>query len=259
MITVAARFERSMDQIGEWVALTQAAISLAGSLNGRFRSGHPAATAARTLSDLIKRLGTQYGVLSYEGAYLSACAGYETAVRDIIESFVFELTRIKPNYADLPDKVIKSHHAGCAKILTRLNSDRYSHLEYENVVTDMSSCLPASKTKFILRPEAFSEHDWNLKSEILTSVFERIALKNVWQPLSREAEMQSWAGSSQPKIVLHRSTNCLNDFMAKRNRLMHVGPTAFPAGPADVTECAKFFKVLIRSLESVANNHLSTM
>lgn len=251
MLHIARRFESDMDQIIVFVELTESIFNLAKHDLKSLRSKAPLALAAREVHFKTRqlRLGT---AVPYEGAYLSACAQFELVIRDLIDFFVSEITKIYPTFQKLPKAIQDAQIEGCKKIIPHTNKDKFKHLSLESVLTSLLSCIDTSGTKsYNLIAEAFSNNEQNFKPDVISNHMKRIGCTNIWSKISKEHDLKVTLGTVTDTMTESVARERLKSIMDRRNQIIHRGKQLIIPSESEIKECAVFFKSIVLSITKV--------
>ena len=258
MKNVAVNFSAEMKRVVEFVDLITA-------LFGMAKTPLTSLRCKRFLAESIKDVHARTRALklgdslALEGVYLSSCALFEQAVRDLIDAAAFQIVGKKPVFSDLPGSMQKSHLQGCIDILKK-KQDKFSHLTPQIVITSMASCYRASTTgSYTIISEALSSHAHNFRSEELKTCIGRLGVQDLWRRLGSEIALQNLFGGTSPTDTMNFSKTRLDAIMQQRNQTMHRSPSFAPPAAKDVKECAGFLDALTESLANVLVSHVSNI
>ncbi len=260
MNTVYTQFAKDMEQIIVFVELFSATRNLARHDLKNMRSNHPVAREAKIVHAKARELSS-FAVVVYDGPFLTACAQFEMAVRDMIEAFITNLMRKIADYSHLPKAVRDWHPLGCAQILLNIHQDKFKHLTQDIVLQNLASCVHYSPKKpYRLTLEAFSDNERNFKPDIIEEMFKiRLGIDKVWQKLSRENNLISHLGTQNSQLIEKLGRERLKEIMNRRNEIIHRGKDYYTPGESEIKECANFFKVLILSFANMLEKHLNAL
>jgi hypothetical protein len=260
MNKVYTQFAKDMEQIIVFVELFSAIRNLAKHDLKNMRSNHPVAAEAKIVHAKARELSSS-AVVVYDGPFLTACAQFEMAVRDMIEAFISNLMRKITDYSHLPKPVMDWHPRGCAQILLNIHQDKFKHLTQDIVLQNLASCVhysPKKPYRFTL--EAFSDNERNLKPDIIEEIFKkRLGIDKIWQKLSREDDLTTYFGTQNSQLVEKLAREKLKEIMNRRNEIIHRGKEYYTPGESEIKECANFFKVLILSFANMLEKHLNAL
>lgn len=258
MRTIATRFAADMAEIDAFVDLLTATLDLAKQDPKGLRSKHAIATQALFVHGKARALVSR--AVLFDGPYLTTCAYFELAVRELVEVFVSRLNRRSRTYSHLPKVIQEWHPLGNAEILLNLKRPQFGHLTAEAILKNLASCVVKSGASYQLTPEAFSNNERNFAPDILSDMFKkRLGLEKLWSKLARDAQLQAFLGSTTEALVEKLAWDRLDEAMKRRNSIIHRGRTYYTTSETEVRECSRYFAVLIAALAEVLENHLAAI
>jgi hypothetical protein len=257
MLTIAKNFAAEMAQIVAFVDLSSATFALARADLKRFRSKHALGIAAVDLHARARAASSGLP-LACEGAFLTACAQFELAVRGVIEETANRAAAKKANFRSLPIVMQEEHVDGCARILQKWKLDKYKHLPPNVVINSLTTCY-SKGVRYSLVVEAFSSNDANFRPETITKHMKKLGLNKLWEKLSRETCLQIYFGGVSVKDTSRFSAETLKSLMEKRNTIIHRGKSFASPSSKEVEDGAKFFSVLIEALANVTTTYVATL
>jgi len=258
MLTIATTFQSNMDRVIDFVDLSLATFDLAKPSLSRFRSTHPVAVAARDVYAKVRAIPLGLS-LACEGAYLSACAQFEQAVRDLIEEAAIQAAAKKGTFALLPAEMQAFHTNGCGNILQNLTQDKFKHLTAAGIVGALHGCVVTGAAPLSLVVEAFSSNERNFKPHIISEHVKRLGVKKVWNLLALQPVLQGHFGTASPADAEKFARERLERIMDKRNTIIHRGKGFAAPSDAEVRECANYFKALAEALARVLVDYIASL
>jgi predicted transcriptional regulator len=258
MLTIANRFSAQMNKLIATVDMIKAAFDLSGQDIKRFRSKHSIAVAAR---DIHREAANADSTVSFDGAFLVACAQFEYTFKNLMEWYIGELEAKIQAYNQLPGRIQEWHKEGSAHILSNMTNVEFKHLQAENIIANLASYQnPNDRRQYALTPEAFSYSPRNLRPGIVQDIMaKRLGINNIWQKLSRNANIQQYLGSTVKRIVERLLQSTLDGFIERRNQIIHRGRNYYTASETDVKNCSEFFSVLVQGLADFLSNCVRTI
>jgi hypothetical protein len=256
MKTVSTQFALDMNKAEAFVDLVSSTFELAKHDIKKLRSKHPVVINALDIHSKVRNLGTTAD--TYDGAFLTICAQFESAVCDLIEVFIGHLTTKIPIFQNLPVIIRTFYPKGCAIILSNLEQDKFKHLTQEMVLSSLASCVNCSAKKpYHFLGEAFSNHERNLSANVIDNMCqERLGLDSVWKRLARQGTLAPFLGSMNEATTEQRARETLDAAIRHRNNIIHRGKSFYHTGESEVRDYARFFTVLVGSFATVLDNFL---
>lgn len=259
MLSIAAKFSREMDNIIKFIELNESSFALAKSDLKKFHSKHAIATSARVVHANARAIPLGIG-LACEGAYLTGCARYEEALRNLIEEAVVQLQSRVLIYENLSEKMKDAHQNGCAEIIQNIKHDKFKHLSPLAIVTNLMLCLKstkASKAPYMLIVEAFSSNERNFKPKIIAEHFTRLGLKSLWPEIGKDAQLKTFLKTSTDEDTRNIAEAQLESIMDKRNLIMHRGRGLATPSTTEVIDGVRFLVELIGVLARLLDSYVA--
>ena len=261
MRAVASRFAANMDNIISFLEVMAAAVQLGKESIGQNRSRSAFQVAARRLHNTARtniQGSGRFTLVALDGAFLTACAEFELAVRDLIEAYVLRATLKCPQYSNLPKEMRDWYPEGCARIILRLSTDKFSHLTQDAIVRSLADTSKNRSHGLVC--EAFSEHERNFGPDEVDKCFhKRLGIRKVWQKLARDAPFQSAIGTTVSERAEQIARMKLEDLLTKRNNVIHRGRTYYSPSESEVRESVEFLKALIGSTGEIMEACLTAL
>ncbi len=259
MRTVAATFDKTVSGVVDFVELTNAVFDLA-----RIDTAHLAAQNGFQEISIVQvkaRALPGRTSVALEGAFLSNCAHYELAVRDLIEAFISQVSTKLTAFHHIPRAIRDWHPRGCAKIMLELERDKFQHLTADTITKAISSCETASiKAPYRFLLDAFSAHERNLSANVVEDMLaRRLGIDKIWQRLSHRPEMESYFGTNNHEMLERLSRSRLDDLIQRRNGIIHRGRATYAISQTELVEASTFLRVLITSLAEIMTAVLAAL
>lgn len=249
---VASRFAANMDNILGFLDVVAATMQLAKESVGRNRSISSFQVAARRVHKSVLS-SNRFTLVAFDGAFLTACAEYELAIRDLIEKYIQRAASKCPQYNHLPKEMRDWYPEGCARIILHIKNDRFSHLTRDSVVRSLADS--SKNLSGTLVGEAFSDNERNFWPEDIDVFFQdRLGINKIWQKLSRNTSFQASIGTTIPATAEQVARMKLRDLLSKRNNIIHRGRSYYNPSESEIRECVEFYRALISSLAEIMEN-----
>ena len=162
----------------------------------------------------IGQAGMQPGL---DGSVLLLAAAFEQFVLDVMIAYAADLPTIIPAYADLPNGIRSSNERLTGESLSRRDRSRFGTYELRQFVENLRNCQ-AGVEPYVLNGVAIAQNDRNLKANILTNLFTRLGIQEIWTVIDTTRLLSNWPGLSGPSAAVSRAKNELNEFIDTRNR-----------------------------------------
>lgn len=164
--------------------------------------------------------------LDYNTVIVTLYGLFEQLVEGLIGEYSTNLSRSAPSYADLPQKLQKSHSDMSVELLPRLDHSKYKgRVQLHQVIANMHSCL-SGESEYMLNVEALQQHSANFRADVLGQLFERLGITQVLQRLPRYEPFSTYlninlddeAGSLAKTEIIYEQ---LDDLADRRNDVAH--------------------------------------
>ncbi|NVO30242.1 HEPN domain-containing protein [Hymenobacter lapidiphilus] len=255
MISISNNFSAKLDEVDKFIQINEELLQL-GKINiNRFRTKHDIGIPIGKLYPLVST-SSLFSIVAYEGSFLSVCAEFELCIREMIEKYVDLLSAKCGLFTHMPEVIRNFYPHGCASIMSNITQDKFKHISIDIII---NSLISIKKNKsFNLVPEVFSDNERNFKSNLIDEIFsKRIGVKDLWKRISREAEMQNYFPGSSVENVERLSKLKLDDFIQKRNEVIHRGRSYYAPSTGDVKDCIKFFKCIVTCIATILSSSLA--
>jgi L-rhamnose mutarotase len=161
-------------------------------------------------------------IIDYKIYTASSCvtrlyAIFENYVESLISDYL-DYTSELVRFRNLPEKLKSEYRLGISHILSRSDYIRYSHLNYENIISWYNEALNNKKNyKFVT--EALTRHEQNLRLSVIENILQRIQLESIQPWLANNnyiKELYPSGGSAYEQL-----NSELNNFIQTRNDAAH--------------------------------------
>jgi len=154
----------------------------------------PANSEVSSFQTEIRVAGLRVFRTSFDGALLILAASFEQFAMGIVSRFLEMLPAQVPNYHELSNKIQESNERATGEaLLGRLPN--YLQVNRGELVRNLFNCHQGS-TPYVLNSQAIASFERNFTSQELTEFLGRIDVTQLWQKISENAPMQSWAGAN---------------------------------------------------------------
>ncbi len=256
MRNVATQFASNMDNILGLLDVTSAAVSLAKESVSPRPVTKPFLIAARRVHQNVHS-SSHFTLVAFDGAFLTACAEYELAVRHLLEAYISRAVTSCPKFNHLPKAIRDWYPEGCARIIINLKnekSDKFRHLTQDSVVRSLADCIKNRSDKML--GEAFSDSERNFWPDEVEKCLQRVGIEKIWQKASRDSSFQMAIGTTNPEIAEQVGRLKLTDALTKRNNIIHRGRLYYAPSDSEVRECVEYFRILVVTLAEVMEKSL---
>jgi hypothetical protein len=195
----------------------------------------------------------------FNGVLLLYLAGrFENYVREIFEDLVNTLADECAEFAQLPKPMRENLVIYTAEVIA--NPRKYGHAEngaaaFVRTLADNLSGQPLTA----VNSKCLSITSENMRPDVLADLFGRIGIKEVWEKIGHQAQVQQFFAVDQSEKATSLAKSFLKDFMELRNQIAHPsGALAWPR--LDITlQHIQFCEVIARVLMELCTLWASTV
>lgn len=179
-----------------------------------------------TLDELVVELHTtsrsnHANLVILNGTLLLFITGrFESFVRETFEEYCKNLTERVERYSQLPKEMKEGLLRYTSEVIS--NPRRYGHAEngVKSFVKAMNNNLH-DETPVEINYKCLSITSENMRSDILSDLFKRAGVKNLWEKLAQQSKFQLFWTSNDTASVRRQSEAYLNSLMDTRNSIAH--------------------------------------
>ena len=179
-----------------------------------------------TLDELIVELHTtsrsnHANLVILNGTLLLFITGrFESFVRETFEEYCRNLTERVERYSQLPKEMREGLLKYTSEVIS--NPRRYGHAEngVKSFVKIMNNNLH-DETPVEINYKCLSITSENMRPDVLSDLFKRAGVKNLWEKLAQQSKFQLFWTSNDAASVRKQSEAYLNSLMETRNSIAH--------------------------------------
>lgn len=207
-----------------------------------------------SLQDSAKENHSNLVVLN--GTLLLFIAGrFESFVRETFEEFCKNIVIRANRFNDLPKEMRDNLIKFTSDVIS--NPRKYGHAEggVKSFVKILSKNLIDDEDLSEVNHQCLSITHENMRPAILTDLFGRVGVKNIWEKISQQSQMQVYFETSDANITKSNAETFLNILMDKRNSIAHPSRSITWPDAEYILSSMMYFKalssVLIDSLNAL--------
>lgn len=165
---------------------------------------------------------------------------FESFVRETFEEYCKNLTERVQRYAELPKEMREGLIKYTSEVIS--NPRRYGHAEngVKSFVRIMHNNLH-DETPVEINYKCLSITSENMRPEVLSDLFKRAGVKNLWDKLAQQSKFQLFWGSNDISSVRRQSETYLNSLMETRNSIAHPSTSITWPDSDAIEKALKFF------------------
>lgn len=145
---------------------------------------------------------------------------FESFVRETFEEYCKNLTDRVERYSELPKEMREGLIKYTSEVIS--NPRRYGHADngVKSFVRIMHNNLH-DETPVEINYKCLSITSENMRPDVLSDLFKRAGVKNLWDKLAQQSNFQLFWGSNDVASVRKQSEAYLNSLMETRNSIAH--------------------------------------
>ena len=192
---------------------------------------------------------------SFDGALLILAASFEQFAIGIVSRFLDELPGHQANYDELPGNIRESNERATGDALSgRL--PYWVQVNSGDLVQNLFNCHQGL-TPYVLNSQVIATSARNINSKELADFLRRIDITQLWEQVSEQPSIQSWAEASDAGAAFPKVQVKLNELINDRNNLAHRGAPSI--GASSVHEYLQYFAALGPALVTVCETRLNSI
>ena len=192
---------------------------------------------------------TEWRVFISNSTITSLYASYEKFTRKILTDYLDFLTSCT-KYSDLDETLKENYRIGISDILRKINSNQYRHLNYETIIEIYHHAINGHSYR--LAPEAITQHENNLRFDILAHQVGKVGATNFKEWVARDEWLKGFFIEEEKIPELLKSE--LDKFIAIRNDISH-GISSNIEGKDQLIEYCFLVISLMRCLQEFLIHH----
>ncbi|WP_422528513.1 HEPN domain-containing protein [Serratia fonticola] len=180
---------------------------------------------------------------------------FESFVRETFEEFCKNIVIRANKFSQLPKDMRDNLIRYTSDVIS--NPRKYGHAEngVKSFVRILSKNLTDEEDLEEVNHQCLSITHDNMRPDIFNDLFKRVGVKNIWEKISQQSEMQVHFQTSDPNQTKNKAETFLNILMDKRNSIAHPSRSVTWSDSEYISTSLKFFKalssVIIISLNSL--------
>lgn len=163
----------------------------------------------------------------YNSIIVSLYGFLEQFVESLIESYLEQLNRIIPVYAELPEDITRNYIDVSVEFMKHIKELKYKEKESvtkEKLISDLHSCISDS-AEYRVNPYPFVHHTANFWFDVIANSFASVGVRNVSGRVIKCPVFTRYLKENEPESVDHtepkRALFYLNDLVIRRNEVAH--------------------------------------
>ncbi|WP_024299413.1 HEPN domain-containing protein [Methylomicrobium lacus] len=169
---------------------------------------------------------------------------FESFVRSTFEELCINTAEKAERFTYLPKEMRESLVTYTAEVIS--NPRKYGHadLGVRNFVRVLSDNLSDNKELTEINSNCISITSENMRPTVLSDLFKRVGIKNIWEKISQQAKIQIFFETHDASKAKKDIERYLGELMDKRNSIAHPSSSFTWPDHDYVQRTAEFLKVL---------------
>lgn len=169
----------------------------------------------------IKSQQTKEKIFNYQTNIISLYGAFEFFVEEVFKEYIECLKKIVPQYDKLDNKIINNYFDNVAKLHSKLNYAKFSHITERQIVQNLERVIVQNRNEIIA--ESYLGNGGNYKHDVVCKLMSSIGIFNVngdivkISPLSDLLTEATTDVEHQRKMVQFR----IDDLVDRRNEVAH--------------------------------------
>lgn len=200
------------------------------------------------------------GMAKIPGIFLLYIGGrFEDFVKTIFEEFAIQFAQKHPDYNSLPQKFQNSIVQDTSLVIASPRKFGYGDIMQKIFIENLFKNVISNDLQNI-NHQCLSITEGNMRSEILSDLFSKISITNIWNDIGQQIPMRTFFETIDSSTATNQSKKYLDEFMNQRNKVAHPsgGSLTWPSYD-DVIKHIDFFKVLGSVLLDLGNMKVSSI
>jgi len=188
---------------------------------------------------------------------LYLCGRFEHFVRELVGAVVDDLVDSATGYEDLPGELRKVYVTRTLAINENPSKYSYTRETAGLLAAELADNLTGrndGSSSLRVNASVITITDSNMRPLILSDLFKRVGITNVWDTLGKQLPLKTHLGKVADDECKKAAVARLEDIMTERNRIAHpvaTGATVFPDASI-VKGMAEYFRILAHMLTDLA-------
>lgn len=173
---------------------------------------------------------------------------FETFVRNSFEELCTNASSMADRFHHLPKKMRENLTKFTAEVMS--NPRKYGHADQgiKTFVKTLADNLTDNDELTAINYKCLSITSENMRSQMLSDLFNRVGIKNIWETIGEQAKLKLYFETSDSNNSGNKAKKYLDNFMDIRNKIAHPSPSFNWPDIDYVRESVKYFFVLSQVL-----------
>lgn len=203
--------------------------------------------------------GARNGLVKIPGIFVLYIGGrFENCVQLIFEELAIQFVNKYNEFEKLPSKLKDAIIKDTSNIIASPRKYGFGDGMVKQFIHNLSKNFLNDFTN--INHQCLSRTEGNMRSDIISDLFNKIAIKDLWKEIGMQTSVRSHFETSDPGQAQSDSKTYLDQFMTKRNSIAHPnGATISWPSYDEVEKDIEYFKMLSRVLMEIGKMKISSI
>lgn len=200
------------------------------------------------------------GLVKIPGTFILYIGGrFEDYVKTIFEEFAIQFANSHSDFESMPTKFKKALISDTSNVISDPSKYRLRDRTVNHYIQNLSKNVNDDDFEKI-NHECLSKTSGNMRSEILSDLFGKIAIKEIWKEIGMQLSVKTHFGTLDQGRAQNESMKYLDSFMELRNQIAHPsgGSLTWPSYE-NVMEHISYFKILSKVLLELGDAKIASI
>lgn len=191
------------------------------------------------------------GLVKIPGVFVLYIGGrFENYVQLIFEELAIKFVNKFDQFEKLPNKLKEAIIRDTSSVISSPRKFGYGDSMVKQFIHNLSKNFLNDFTN--INHQCLSRTEGNMRSDILSDLFNKIAIKELWKEIGMQTSVRSHFETGDPIQAQNEAKSYLDQFMTRRNAIAHPnGATISWSSYEEVEQDIKFFKMLSKILMEI--------
>lgn len=207
----------------------------------------------------IQSKQTDEKIFGYRSNIISLYGVFEFFVEEVFKEYIECLKRIIPLYDSLNDKIKNSYFINVAKLHSKLQYAKFSHITERKIVQNLEEVIVQNKNEIMA--ESYLMNGGNYKHNIICDLMNSVGICNVNSNIIQLSPLSDLLSESTPDKEQQRTmvTMRLEDLVNRRNEIAHGTATDDIIDIDSFEDLLKFIVCYCDSLNQLLDHELMAL
>ena len=190
----------------------------------------------------------------YRGLLVQTIAIFEAYIKQITSALIEKRCSSANSYEDIPLVLRQANVYNTGTALRSVYEGQFNGtiINCDDNIKLISTCIGGS-TKVKMSAETFLLDFGNCKIDSLNKHFKRLGVKGTFSDtFCNDGQLQKWSGTTSARKTSGAVEKMLDEFIDKRNKIVHRADSAMTVVPSDLDDITKLVSLLVTAITAAA-------